>query len=669
MARLPVPGSDADQWGTLLNEFLRVSHNDDGTLRGAGPISSEKLLPLLSELGYWIDTRLFPDLETAVRQAGANPAQLYIGRSETISRDLTVPPHLTLVFRPGAILTVAEGVTLAVEGEIAADLSQLFAGSGMVYLGDKVQRILPEWWYRGSGDYTDAIDCAIRAMHGVGRYLLFSQPINYEIVRSTAPLPDDATVECLAGATIKITGSLNDGNRVQALRAGHRCRFVNVTIDGSMNWSQADDLRWGICGDEHQYVHISGCFFKDLHTAMRHTGAQHWVVSGNRAIEVTYFAIGYASTDKPIQYNQFIDNQIQDARDYAICVGFGEPNTAVTICYNLVKGNVVEGSQLTNVGPALGIEPGTAYGQIYHNLFLGNIVRQQKTNSPYRRDGISLGAWGEYSAAIGNVLHGSGQTTSPYGIGIYAERNRFAIIADNVIEDYTGNGISARDNEGTRISGNIIRDCGTHDISGAICIGEGQYHSRNVVVADNLISFARNYDGDGGSGIVSDRREGVPTEGDAGVHIMDNIINGYQRTGILLSGNGASPSKDLFIQGNRITTGDNPKNFAISIRHSERVLLQDNTIANNPNEIELRFVRELRRPMKGAATIDSNQTYVDVPHGQERVPANGEIWTIPTNSMGQAVKFWIDSVNEQTFRINLDAPPEVNATFAWMIAV
>lgn len=33
MARLPVPGSDANQWGTILNDFLDVEHNADGTLK------------------------------------------------------------------------------------------------------------------------------------------------------------------------------------------------------------------------------------------------------------------------------------------------------------------------------------------------------------------------------------------------------------------------------------------------------------------------------------------------------------------------------------------------------------------------------------------------------------------------------------------------------------
>lgn len=35
MPRLPIPGSDRGQWGDVLNEYLRVSHNEDGTLKGS----------------------------------------------------------------------------------------------------------------------------------------------------------------------------------------------------------------------------------------------------------------------------------------------------------------------------------------------------------------------------------------------------------------------------------------------------------------------------------------------------------------------------------------------------------------------------------------------------------------------------------------------------------
>ena len=33
MARLPQPGGDDGTWGNILNEFLNVAHNTDGTLK------------------------------------------------------------------------------------------------------------------------------------------------------------------------------------------------------------------------------------------------------------------------------------------------------------------------------------------------------------------------------------------------------------------------------------------------------------------------------------------------------------------------------------------------------------------------------------------------------------------------------------------------------------
>lgn len=33
MARLPQPGADQDTWGEILNDYLSVSHNADGTVK------------------------------------------------------------------------------------------------------------------------------------------------------------------------------------------------------------------------------------------------------------------------------------------------------------------------------------------------------------------------------------------------------------------------------------------------------------------------------------------------------------------------------------------------------------------------------------------------------------------------------------------------------------
>lgn len=41
MPRLPVPGSDDNTWGDILNEFLEVSHEADGTLKDEGVLASK----------------------------------------------------------------------------------------------------------------------------------------------------------------------------------------------------------------------------------------------------------------------------------------------------------------------------------------------------------------------------------------------------------------------------------------------------------------------------------------------------------------------------------------------------------------------------------------------------------------------------------------------------
>lgn len=41
MARLPIPGSDNGAWGNILNDFLQVEHNTDGSLKASGTLASK----------------------------------------------------------------------------------------------------------------------------------------------------------------------------------------------------------------------------------------------------------------------------------------------------------------------------------------------------------------------------------------------------------------------------------------------------------------------------------------------------------------------------------------------------------------------------------------------------------------------------------------------------
>lgn len=41
MARLPQPGGDTNTWGSVLNDFLGVEHNNDGTLKTTGSLAGK----------------------------------------------------------------------------------------------------------------------------------------------------------------------------------------------------------------------------------------------------------------------------------------------------------------------------------------------------------------------------------------------------------------------------------------------------------------------------------------------------------------------------------------------------------------------------------------------------------------------------------------------------
>jgi hypothetical protein len=41
MPRLPIPGSDSGTWGDILNEYLTVEHNANGTLKSTGSLAGK----------------------------------------------------------------------------------------------------------------------------------------------------------------------------------------------------------------------------------------------------------------------------------------------------------------------------------------------------------------------------------------------------------------------------------------------------------------------------------------------------------------------------------------------------------------------------------------------------------------------------------------------------
>jgi hypothetical protein len=102
MTRLPTPGGDNGQWGSILNDFLEVEHNGDGTLKRAGEIDSA-VQSVNGKSGNSITLAASDISAIATSQVGAN--------SGVASLDST--GKLTVGQVPGTVANAASNIIFA----------------------------------------------------------------------------------------------------------------------------------------------------------------------------------------------------------------------------------------------------------------------------------------------------------------------------------------------------------------------------------------------------------------------------------------------------------------------------------------------------------------------------------------------------------------------------
>ena len=114
MARLPHPGGDNDQWGDLLNAYLRVSHNEDGTEKEGAPL----ILPInlgpdifnVSENGAVAISPVDPDTGLTVKSSNDGAPTI---------RTMDSSGTMVAAIEPSGIYaepTVHDGVGLFIQG-------------------------------------------------------------------------------------------------------------------------------------------------------------------------------------------------------------------------------------------------------------------------------------------------------------------------------------------------------------------------------------------------------------------------------------------------------------------------------------------------------------------------------------------------------------------------
>jgi hypothetical protein len=100
----------------------------------------------LFDFGNVVNLEDFPTLQDAVTAIGAAERTLVVSAPRAVAADTTVPANAGLLFIGEGRLDPAAGVTLTIEGPLAAGDRRIFGTDGAVVLGAGNRRVDPRWW-------------------------------------------------------------------------------------------------------------------------------------------------------------------------------------------------------------------------------------------------------------------------------------------------------------------------------------------------------------------------------------------------------------------------------------------------------------------------------------------------------------------------------------------
>ena len=170
----------------------------------------------VNALDYAGGTPSLSGLQAAVRAIGGSNRTLRLPSGTwPITDDFTIPANLTLKPERGAILSVATGKTLTINGGYEAGLYQSFSctGTGKVVFGiGAVENSYPEWW----GAYSDgtnaaatyaAIQAAINAGHATVHLSAYNGNYNIGTTGLSIDYAHSMDMKMAVGSRITYTGT------------------------------------------------------------------------------------------------------------------------------------------------------------------------------------------------------------------------------------------------------------------------------------------------------------------------------------------------------------------------------------------------------------------------------------------------------------------------------
>ena len=219
----------------------------------------------------WLNDSLYNgDLGTAITAIGSAQTVLSIPAGNwPITADLTVPANLTLKFAHGAVLTIATGKTLTINGSLEAGLYQIFSGAGTGKVSG-LKTVYPEWFGAiGNGSTDDTVALNLTATACASGGVIHLSPATYKttgwLITKTVSLVADTPFLYGSGsssATLKAAGTQAYVLKLQGTFSADATAFlhprlININISGDNQTISDAAFIMEYC----HLAHVDGCSF------------------------------------------------------------------------------------------------------------------------------------------------------------------------------------------------------------------------------------------------------------------------------------------------------------------------------------------------------------------------------------------------------------------------
>lgn len=454
---------------------------------------------------------------------------------------------------------------------------------------------------------------------------------------------NDFTLKGLGKCLIQGTGS---GTSPIQLGDGGSTTFSGITIDG-------------LTIDMQDYT-PSGAYFGVLANKANNSVIQNCEIKNQTATEQGAGGISFADS----LYCSIINNHIHDL------INGIAPSTGC-------KGFRIIGNLVHDIDPYDGITPYQTLG--YHTI-VGNTCYNCDFAGINLDGGLTSTTRNNNSVIIGNVCH----SNTLYGIQIYSSWKCSAVGNQCYDNDNYGIILNAIGDVPWTVSGNV---CSENGIAGI-----GVYESRFGTITGNNCESNVEYgaylvtnchrNNISGNSFYLNGKNGLRLDASSVCNITGNsFINNGQTTDATYS--------DVLMRNTSIANIVLSNSFTNDLANKTKYGIEEEAGADTLNMIfwnwlsgsnttagilkngstsKLKGNSNHISENSGTAVVANGTTSIAVNHGLAITPSINNIMVTPTNSMGNAAKYYISTVTSTQFTINVNADPgATTATFVWSI--